>query len=95
VRLSQIAAAANNDWCSTVKQVQITVASSRFALALPHPNVPGNPTIEFDAYVIPDGSFQATSNNGGALLTGRVADNALDAYISGAGCEYEVVTRKG
>ena len=94
VRLSAVAAGDNENWCQTTGPVTLNVVSNRFALTLPHPNVPGNPTLAFEVDVAPDGSFSNPSQDGTASFTGQVAGRHLQGVVNGAGCQYAVDAEK-
>src|SRR5438270_127543 len=73
VQVTGVAAAADRSWCETQTVMELPVTSNQFTLSVPHPNVPGSPTVVFAASIAPDGSFRTMSESGGAMLMGRVS----------------------
>lgn len=90
VSVTKTGSGADPTWCLTQPPASITVAGDRFSLALPHPNVPGNPTPTFAVAVAPDGSFEAQSLNGTASFSGRISGAHLQGTVNMTGCEYGV-----
>ncbi|MBN9560022.1 MAG: hypothetical protein J0H14_04745 [Alphaproteobacteria bacterium] len=84
------AAAGSPAWCETQEHTSLNVTMNRFSLAVPHPNVPGNPTVNFEVAIAPDGSFHTQSVDGTTMFTGQVDGAHLQGSISGVGCEYVV-----
>jgi hypothetical protein len=80
------AVAEGTSWCKTPGQPVITVANGQFSYAVPHPNMPGNPTPIFQAALAQDGSFIGKSNSG--TISGRVRGSYIEGSIDGAGCRY-------
>ena len=80
------AQAAGTNWCETRGQPVITVSNGQFSYAVPHPNVPGNPTPTFAATVAQDGSFNGQANNG--TISGQLRGSHIEGSISGEGCNY-------
>jgi hypothetical protein len=78
--------AKGTNWCETPGQPVITVSSGQFSYAIPHPNVPGNPTPTFQAAVAQDGSFSGEGNNG--TIAGQVRGPRIEGTVSGEGCVY-------
>jgi hypothetical protein len=79
-------------WCDSQGQAVITVDQGRFTYAVPHPNVPGNPTPVFQATMAPDGTFAGDVVSGS--LTGQISGQHLEGTISGAGCTYTLSASK-
>jgi hypothetical protein len=77
------------EWCETDPRFRAEVRNNGFTYAMPHPNVRGNPTVTYSAYIYPDGSLKGQSGAMG-IITGRVTGTHMDGVISGAGCEYAV-----
>ena len=73
-------------WCQTAGQPVITVANGQFSYAVPHPNVPGNPTPSFQATMARDGSFSGQGNEG--TISGNVHGTHMEGSIDGSGCIY-------
>jgi hypothetical protein len=80
--------AKGTNWCDTPGQPVITVSNGQFNYAVPHPNVPGNPTPVFAATIAPDGSFSGTANNG--TISGKASGTHIDGSIDGEGCAYAI-----
>jgi hypothetical protein len=78
--------AVGTKWCDTPGQPTILVSNGQFNYAVPHPNVPGNPTPSFPATLTRDGSFSGTTNNG--TISGRVDGSHIEGEIDGSGCNY-------
>jgi hypothetical protein len=78
--------AKGTNWCETPGQPIIRVSSGQFSYAIPHPNVPGNPTPIFQAVMSQDGSFTGQANNG--TIAGKVSGPSLQGTINGEGCIY-------
>ncbi len=90
VSVTQVGAGADPRWCQTQAPGSINVAANQFSLALPHPNVPGNPTPTFAVAVAPDGSFQTQSVDGTASFAGRISGAHLQGLVNMTGCQYAV-----
>jgi hypothetical protein len=88
----------NRSWCDTPPEITLVVQNGAFAYTLAHPNVPqGNgfstsPT--FIVNVAADGSFDSTSPNGQAQITGRITGQQLSGQISGTACGYAFTARR-
>jgi hypothetical protein len=78
--------AKGTSWCETPGQPVITVVNGQFGYAVPHPNMPGNPTPTFQAAVARDGSFLGRSNGG--TISGQVRGTYIEGIIDGVGCRY-------
>jgi hypothetical protein len=78
--------AQGTNWCETPGQPVITVTSGQFSYAIPHPNVPGNPTPTFQASLAQDGSFAGQANNG--TIAGQVRGPHIEGTVNGEGCLY-------
>ncbi len=85
-------------WCDTPPDLTLIVQNGAFAFTLEHPNVPpgqgfsSSPT--FIANVETDGSFDSTSPNGVAQMTGRISGQQVTGQISGAACGYAFTAQK-
>lgn len=87
IRITNSAGAAQeNAWCETPGQPIITVAHGQFSYAVPHPNVPGNPTPSFPANFAPDGSFAGQIVEG--TISGRASGTHMEGNISSTACVY-------
>ena len=87
IRVTGMAAEAQGtNWCETPGQPVITVSSGQFSYAIPHPNVPDNPTPVFQAALAQDGSFAGGANNG--TIAGQVRGPRIVGTINGEGCVY-------
>jgi hypothetical protein len=84
---SSAGVAEGTDWCQTPGQPIITVANGQFRYAVPHPNMPGNPTPTFPAAMALDGSFAGQTNNG--TISGQARGTHIAGSINGAGCAYD------
>jgi hypothetical protein len=80
------AAAEGNTWCVSTGQPVITVADGKFNYAVPHPNIPGNPTPVFEATVATGGSFYGQVTGG--TMSGRIDGTHMEGKIDGSGCIY-------
>ena len=78
--------AKGTSWCETPGQPVITVLNGQFGYAVPHPNMPDNPTPTFQATVAHDGSFLGRSNSG--TISGQVRGTNIEGIIQGVGCRY-------
>ena len=78
--------AQGTNWCETPGQPVITVSNGQFSYAIPHPNVPGNPTPTFQASMAQDGSFAGEANNG--TMAGQVHGPSIEGTVNGEGCVY-------
>jgi len=78
--------AKGTNWCETPGQPAIVVSNGQFTYAVPHPNVPGNPTPTFTAAIAQDGSFSGSANDG--TISGKVTGTHIEGRIDGAGCIY-------
>jgi hypothetical protein len=76
----------NTIWCSTSGQSVVVVANGQFGYAVPHPNVPGNPTPAFPATFAADGMFSGQIIAG--MIFGQVQGSHMEGRIDGSGCLY-------
>lgn len=74
------------NWCATPGQPIVTVKGGLFVFAVPHPNVPGNPTPTFDATFTPDGAFIGQGEDG--TILGHVTGTHIEGTIDGEACGY-------
>jgi hypothetical protein len=95
VSVTKVGSGADPNWCQTQAPSSINVVADQFSLALPHPNVPGNPTPTFAVAIAPDGSFQTQSVDGTASFAGRVSGARLQGSVNMAGCQYAVSAERG
>jgi len=79
-------AAQTTSWCETPGQPIITVANGQFSYAVPHPNVPGNPTPAYPAIIAQDGSFYGELVGG--TISGQVRGTHMEGRIDGSACIY-------
>jgi hypothetical protein len=87
IRVANAAGAAKeNAWCETPGQPIIMVANGQFSYAVPHPNIPGNPTPSFLATFAQDGSFSGQVVEG--TISGRVDGTHMEGNISATACIY-------
>ena len=80
-------AASMTSWCASPGQPMVTVTNGQFSYAVPHPNVPGNPTPVYPATMATDGSFSGQITAGS--ITGAVNGRRMQGRIDGSGCLYE------
>ena len=73
-------------WCDSPGQPVITVANGQFSYAVPHPNVPGNPTPSYLASFAQDGTFYGQVVSG--TISGQVRDTHMEGSIDGSACVY-------
>jgi hypothetical protein len=78
--------AQRNTWCESPGQARLTVASGQFSYAVPHPNVPGNPTPVYPATLSDDGSF--TGQIVAGTIAGRIQGSRIEGSIDGSACLY-------
>lgn len=90
VSVAKVGAGVDATWCQTQAPTSLKITGDQFRLALPHPNVPGNPTPTFAVAIAPDGSFQAPSIDGTASFAGKVSGGHLQGVANMTGCEYAV-----
>jgi len=85
-------------WCDTPPDITLVVQNGAFAYTLAHPNVPqgqgfsSSPT--FIVNVETDGSFNSTSPNGQAQMTGRITGQQVTGQISGSACGYAFTAQR-
>ena len=85
-------------WCDTPPAISLALQNSAFNYVLLHPNVPKDshyslsPT--FAVVVAPDGSFNATSQNGEAQMVGQITGSQLAGQINGTACNYAFTALK-
>jgi hypothetical protein len=83
---------AQSKWCDTPPAISLSVRNSAFSYVLAHPNVPQDSNYSlsptFAVAVAPDGSFDSTSQNGGAEMAGRITGSHMAGQINGTGCGY-------
>ncbi len=88
--VAKVGSGADPTWCQTRPPETLSVAADQFNLALPHPNVPGNPTPTFAVAIAPDGSFNAPSVDGTASFSGRFRGTHMEGVVNMTGCQYAV-----
>jgi len=89
IRIRNVSSSSPSDWCKTTPAVNIKVRNNGFDYAMPHPNVMGNPTPVYPAYIYPDGSIRSVPGSVAGVVTGQVTGNRMEGVISGLGCEYD------
>jgi hypothetical protein len=86
------------NWCDTPPTLSLSLQNSAFNYVLLHPNVPTDSNYSlsptFAVAVGPDGSFNATSQNGEAQMIGRVTGSQLAGQINGTACNYAFTAEK-
>jgi hypothetical protein len=89
---SSAVSGAGSNWCDTPPALSLSVQNSAFSYVLTHPNVPQDSSYSlsptFAMTVGPDGSFQASSQNGEAEMAGRITGSQMAGQINGAACGY-------
>jgi len=79
-------------WCDTPPTISLSLQKGAFNYVLTHPNVPKDSSYSlsptFAVVVAPDGSFNATSQNGEAQIAGRITGSHLAGRIDGTACGY-------
>lgn len=90
VSVTKSGSGVDRTWCQTTPPEALRVSGDRFNLAIPHPNVPGNPTPTFAVAIAPDGSFQTQSLDGTASFAGHISGGHLQGVVNMTGCEYAV-----
>ena len=88
IRIRNVSSSSPSDWCETTPTMSIEVRNNGFNYAMPHPNVMGNPTPVYPAYIYPDGSIRSIPGIVAGIVTGQVTGNRMEGAISGLGCEY-------
>jgi len=78
--------AMGSSWCEPPPEIVATVSGGALTYAVPHLNVPGNPTPVFQAMFAVDGSFSGQVNDG--TMSGRVTGGQIAGRIDGAACTY-------
>ena len=89
---SSLVGGAQSDWCDTPRNISLTIQNNVFNYVLAHPNVPQDSgyslSPNFAVTVAPDSSFQGSSQNGDAQMTGRITGTHLAGQINGTACDY-------
>ena len=88
IRIRNGSSSPPSDWCATTPTVRIEVRNNGFDYAMPHPNLIGNPTPVYSAYIYPDGSIRSIPGIVAGIVMGQVTGNRMEGVISGLGCEY-------
>ena len=85
-------------WCDTPPVLSLSLQKGAFNYILAHPNVPKNSSYSmspnFTVVVAADGSFNATSQNGEAQMSGRIVGSHLTGRIDGTACGYVFTAEK-
>jgi hypothetical protein len=85
-------------WCDTPPAIALSLQKGAFNYVLVHPNVPKDSNYSlsptFSVVVAPDGSFNATSQNGEAQMVGRITGSHLAGQIDGSACGYAFAADK-
>jgi hypothetical protein len=86
------------NWCDTPPAISLSVRNNAFSYVLVHPNVPADANYSmsptFTVVIAPDGSFNATSQNGAAEMVGRITGSHLAGQINGTACGYALAAEK-
>ena len=88
IQIKNVSSSSPRDWCETTPTMRIEVRNNGFNYAMSHPNVMGNPTPVYSAYIYPDGSIRSVPGIVAGIVTGQVTGNRMEGAISGLGCEY-------
>ena len=86
IRITNTRATERTIWCNTSGQSVVTVANGQFRYAVPHPDIPGNPTPAFPATFAADGTFSGQVTGG--MIYGRVQGRYMEGRIDGSACLY-------
>jgi hypothetical protein len=86
IRITNTRATEGTIWCNTSGQSVVTVANGQFRYAVPHPDIPGNPTPAFPATFAADGTFSGQVTGG--MIYGRVKGRHMEGRIDGSACLY-------
>ncbi len=65
---------------------RLSVVNGQFSYAVPHPNVPGNPTPVYPATLAEDGSF--TGQIVAGTIAGHIQGSRIEGSIDGSACLY-------
>ena len=87
IRIKDFAEGGDRGSCEIAPQITLYVHDGAFTYAMPHPNVPGNLTLTYTAYLDADGSFRGQAGVMGNMA-GRVIGNRIEGLIEGSGCDY-------
>ncbi len=86
------------NWCETPPALFLSLQNGTFNYVLLHPNVPKDSNYSlsptFAVVVAPDGSFNATSQNGEAQMVGGITGSQLAGQINGTACNYAFTAQK-
>ncbi|MDR3531319.1 MAG: hypothetical protein P4L90_12305 [Rhodopila sp.] len=89
---SEASTSVQNNWCDTPPVMSVSVQNGAFSYVMPHPNLPQGQdhslSLTFAVTVAPDGSFDASTVNGGAEMTGHITGSRMVGQINGSGCGY-------
>jgi hypothetical protein len=86
VQITGLGSGMDTKWCETDPQMTVQVVGGKFSYAMPHPNVPANPTPVYPATIAPDGSFLSDIESG--VMTGQVTGSHMTGTIDGSACVY-------
>lgn len=86
VQITGQGASIQRNWCETDPQIIVQVTGNSFTYAMPHPNVPHNPTPVYSATITPDGNFRSEMVSG--VISGQVVGNHMSGTINGSACIY-------
>jgi hypothetical protein len=82
----------DQSWCRTTGETTLRVLGNEFRLVMPHPNIPGNPTVEFVVDIAPNGMFQSQASTG--IFAGQISGARLQGIVNGPGCQYDVTATR-
>jgi hypothetical protein len=95
---SSAVSGAESNWCNTPPALSLSIQNGTFKYILSHPNVPQDPNYSmsptFNVAISPGGSFDATSVNGEAEMTGGITGAHMEGRINGSGCGYKFTADK-
>ena len=94
IRIRNVSSSSPRDWCETTPTMRIEVRNNGFNYAMSHPNVMGNPSPVYSAYIYPDGSIRSVPGIVAGIVTGQATGNRMEGAISGLGCEYAFVSKE-
>ncbi len=86
VRVTGLGSGVQSKWCETDPQFIVQVTGNSFTYAMPHPNVPHNPTPVYSAVIAPDGTFRTEMLSG--MMAGQVVGRRMSGTINGSACVY-------
>jgi len=86
IQITGLGSSVQRNWCETDPQMVVQVTGNSFTYAMPHPNVPDDPTPVYSTTIAPNGVFR--SEIGSGVISDQVVGSHMFGIIDGSACVY-------